>query len=86
MGEVSDKEDSRNMYTDRKTIRGPLPAITVGSVVEEVYTFREKEPFFKAGSQEWFSLNRAVPIKKARVLINKKIIFSILKKKTIIYS
>ena len=36
-------------YSDGKRLRAPLPAITVGAVVEEEYLERETEPFFAPG-------------------------------------
>lgn len=36
-------------YSDGKRLRAPLPAITMGAVVEEEYLERETEPFFAPG-------------------------------------
>ncbi len=69
LGEVADRQQTENLYTDRRTISGPLPAVTVGSRVEEVYVYSDKKPFFKGGNQEWYSFHRGIPIQKSRIVI-----------------
>ncbi len=58
-------------YSDGKTLRAPLPAVTQGVVVEEEYTERENEPFFAKGhvGSILFGQERA-PVEHSRVVFD----------------
>jgi tetratricopeptide (TPR) repeat protein/transglutaminase-like putative cysteine protease len=62
-------ESSPNIYSDRMRVRAPLPAVTVGAVVEQEIVIREKEPFFAAGSTYRFFFGRGVRVLKTRMVI-----------------
>jgi tetratricopeptide (TPR) repeat protein/transglutaminase-like putative cysteine protease len=50
-----DAEDE-GVYTDRRTLHGPLPAAEAGAVVEEVITIRETAPVLAAGVvRRWYA-------------------------------
>lgn len=70
VGEVSAKQNSPLLYSDRKMIKGPLPAIEVGCIVEEEYVYQDRSPFIKSGSQQSYRFNGTIPIKKSVVKID----------------
>ncbi len=47
--ESSVAEESSRTYSDRRLLRAPFPAVTVGSIVEEEITVGEHQPYFSAG-------------------------------------
>jgi tetratricopeptide (TPR) repeat protein len=63
-------QDSPNMFSDDKVLRGPLPAIAVGAVVEEEIETREVHPLFDHGRVERFSLSQQYPTRKLRMVID----------------
>ena len=56
------KENEDNVFSDRRDMRGPLPAIAPGSVVEEEETSKEIAPFFGAGSLKRIYFGRFAPV------------------------
>ncbi|MCP4137966.1 MAG: DUF3857 domain-containing protein [bacterium] len=70
LGEVAARQKSRLIYTDTRTIRGPMPAIEIGSIVEETYIQQDTIAFFKAGSRQWYTIGRNIPIKHAKLYID----------------
>jgi hypothetical protein len=44
------KESQDNVFSDRRVLRAPLPAVAPGSLVEEEEISKESAPFFGAGS------------------------------------
>jgi Flp pilus assembly protein TadD/transglutaminase-like putative cysteine protease len=48
--DASPKERDAEMYTDRKVVRAPLPAVAPGSVVEQEFVSKETAPLFSAGT------------------------------------
>ncbi|MGH9603327.1 MAG: DUF3857 domain-containing protein [Terriglobales bacterium] len=63
-------ENSDQVYTDRRAIRGPLPAIAAEAVVEEETVLRETAPLLPAGvvHEVYFAFN--VPRQRALVEIS----------------
>lgn len=58
-----------DMFEDGRILRGPLPAIGPGVIVEQFVTVREKTPFFDGGVVRFHGLDRGVPVLKARVTL-----------------
>ena len=56
--DASAREDASNLYSDRRVLRAPLPAIAPGSVVEEEFVVQETAPFFAAGTVQRIFLGR----------------------------
>jgi len=50
------QDEQSNIYSDRRVIRGPLPAVAPGSVVEQEIVVRESTPYFSAGALGRFFL------------------------------
>jgi Flp pilus assembly protein TadD len=70
LNDVPAHENSPDTYTDQRSFGGPLPAISVGAIVEEEVTIRDTAPFFAAGIVERSVLNRSVPVNKARIIVS----------------
>jgi tetratricopeptide (TPR) repeat protein len=56
-------------FTDRRVLRGPLPAITVGAVVEELIVTRETATLFASGTARRFFLGKSVPVRQVRLTL-----------------
>ena len=69
LGEYADDEAGPDVYGDRKTLKGPLPAIRVGSIVEELHVVRDREPEFAAGTSRSFVVGQRVPVQRTRVTL-----------------
>ncbi|MEO8064248.1 MAG: DUF3857 domain-containing protein [Pseudomonadota bacterium] len=58
------------VYDDDHVLEGPLPAVEIGSVIEEEITVRDEQPFFAAGSAYREFIGRPVPVLRTRVIID----------------
>lgn len=56
------REYSRDIFSDRRTLRAPLPAIAVGAVIEFESITRDNAPLSTAGTTHSFTLDSYVPI------------------------
>ena len=61
--------DDPTIYSDRKLLRAPLPAVTPGAVVEYVIEVEEKQPFFDRGIVSSFNLVSFSPMRQLRLSI-----------------
>lgn len=69
MGDAPDRENDDDQFTDRRRVRGPLPALGAGSVVEEMTTTRETAPAFASGARGSIYLSRFVPVHVSRFVV-----------------
>jgi hypothetical protein len=70
IGEVPAEQDTPNLFSDEKLLRGPLPAIVVGAIVEEEIETKEVRPLFDHGIVERFLLSQQYPVRKLRLVID----------------
>jgi transglutaminase-like putative cysteine protease len=56
--EAGAEERGSEVYSDRRVLRAPIPAVEPGAVVEEVVILRERAPEFEAGVARRFFLGR----------------------------
>ena len=63
-------DESLEIFSDNRVLRAPLPGIAVGSVVEQVITYKDRNPMFDAGMTDRFSFGRGVPVQQARLIID----------------
>ena len=63
-------EESEKLYTDRRVLRAPLPAIAPGSVVEEEEVISERAPLFGAGIVSLDYFGRNAPVQQARPVLD----------------
>ena len=61
---------ANQVYDDDHVLEGPLPAVEIGSVIEEEITVRDEKPFFAAGSAYREFIGRPVPVLHTRVIID----------------
>jgi transglutaminase-like putative cysteine protease len=64
------KEDESSIYSDRRVIRAPLPAVTPGSIIEEEEVTKETASFFGAGTVARFYFGRSAPVEHSRLLLD----------------
>jgi tetratricopeptide (TPR) repeat protein/transglutaminase-like putative cysteine protease len=57
------------LYSDRKVLQGPLPAVVADAIVEEVTVVRDLNPFFDAGAITRFWFGQVNPIRQVRLRI-----------------
>ncbi|MBN1209442.1 MAG: DUF3857 domain-containing protein [Myxococcaceae bacterium] len=55
--------------SDRRLLRGPLPAITEGAVVEQLIITRETESLFSSGAARRFFFGKEVPARRVRLTL-----------------
>jgi transglutaminase-like putative cysteine protease/tetratricopeptide (TPR) repeat protein len=60
---------SPDIYSDRRSLSAPLPAVSVGALVEIETVSKETRPFFDKGSTSHFYFGTDVPIRKARLVV-----------------
>ena len=58
------------MYDDDHKLEGPLPAVAMGAVIEEVVVVRDEKPFFPAGEVSREYVGRPVPVLHTRIVID----------------
>ena len=64
------REDQSKIYSDRRVIRAPLPAIAPGSVVEQEVVLKQSPPFLGAGAVRLFFFGRiSVPVQHTRLVL-----------------
>ena len=64
------REGSEDTYSDDRLHKVPLPAISVGAIVEEEAVCSDKQPFFSGGGTYIDSFTRYVPIVRAEVHVD----------------
>ena len=70
IGEAPTEQETPNLFSDQKLLRGPLPAIVVGAVVEEEIETREIRALFDHGIVERFLLAQQYAVRKLRLVID----------------
>jgi transglutaminase-like putative cysteine protease/tetratricopeptide (TPR) repeat protein len=64
------KEDEDQVYSDRRVLRAPLPAIAVGSLVEEEAIVTENKALFGSGTVARSYFGRSVPVHFTRLTLD----------------
>jgi Flp pilus assembly protein TadD len=70
LSDVPAHQNSPETYSDQRTYGGPLPAISVGAIVEEEIVSRDTAPFFAAGQVVRLGMKRWAPVNKYRVVLS----------------
>ncbi|MGO9113195.1 MAG: DUF3857 domain-containing protein [Thermoguttaceae bacterium] len=63
-------EQEPNVWSDRKILRAPLPAVRPGTVAETEVVLREVQPYFAQGVVKHFALALFYPVRKLRLIID----------------
>ncbi|HEX8616093.1 MAG TPA: DUF3857 domain-containing protein [Thermoanaerobaculia bacterium] len=66
---IDDAEDEPAMFTDTRILSGPLPAVAPGSVVEQLITYRERNPLYDAGIAARHPFGRWVESRQSRLTL-----------------
>ncbi len=64
------RQSSSDLYTDQRVVRAPLPAVTVGAVVEQEVVVTETSPFFDAGNLHRYYIGNGARTIASRVVID----------------
>jgi len=70
LAEAGSKSDEQDSYTDSKELKGPLPALMPGAVVEETIEIPETQPLFAAGIAGAVALTWNVPVAHSRIILD----------------
>jgi tetratricopeptide (TPR) repeat protein len=70
IAEAPVSDDDPDVFSDRRRVRAPLPAVGVGAVVEEEIRVADRTPLFTAGTQYRFLLGSSVPVRRLRVTVD----------------
>jgi tetratricopeptide (TPR) repeat protein len=70
IGDAAARETDSKIYSDRRVLRAPLPAMTAGAIVEEEFIEKENAPIFGAGTVSEFYFGRNVPVTRARLVLD----------------
>ena len=68
--EAPSPEESLDIFSDNRVIRAPLPAVAVGSVVEQLITYKSKESLYDAASSDIFFFGSFYPVHRARLVVD----------------
>src|SRR5258708_29316415 len=60
-------EESLDIFSDNRILPAPLPGVGVGSLVEQLITYKDKNPMVEAGRTGRFFFGRPVPLPPARL-------------------
>jgi hypothetical protein len=63
-------DENEKTYGDGRTVRAPLPAIAVGSVVEEEEVLKESAPMFGTGIVALVYFGRNVPVQHSKLTLD----------------
>src|SRR5258708_7297443 len=70
LSETPAPEESLDIFSDNRILRAPLPGVGVGSVVEQLITYKDKNPMVEAGRTGRFYFGRAVPVHRAGLVLD----------------
>jgi len=69
ISEAPAAEESLEMFSDNRIVRAPLPAVATGSVIEQLISYKDKNPMYDAGTSDRFYFGRWVPVHQARLVL-----------------
>lgn len=62
--------DAPDIYGDARYLRGPIPSVTIGSIVDETIVTKATRPFFLGGSTQCVLLQLGVPRDQVEVFVD----------------
>lgn len=69
LGDAQEPDESREMFGDRRLVRGPLPMLRVGAVAEVEIRVHEHRPFAASGLRHTLPLSWNVPVHRSRLQV-----------------
>jgi len=70
VGEFPLAQSQPHTFVDTRVLRGPLPAVAPGAVVEVQIMTRDMAPFFQAGRVGYFVFGASVPVLETRLVLD----------------
>lgn len=70
LADTSPADREPETLSDQLLVRGPLPAIVPGAVVEQLITTRETESVFSSGAVRRFFIGKEVPVRRVRLTLD----------------
>ena len=67
--EVAQDGTGDDIYSDRRTLSAPFPAVQIGSIVEEMIEIKGSRPYFAAGTSEQWDLTGYQKQKMRRMMV-----------------
>lgn len=67
LGEYATQSGQEAVYSDQKTLRGPLPQLAKGAIAEVLIIRRETSPFSRSGVSGGVGLSQPFPVHRTRV-------------------
>jgi len=67
--QAADAVDSPDIFSDTRVLRGPIPAVAPGSLVEQTITYREKNPLYAAGVTARHQFTRWAETRQSRLIL-----------------
>ncbi|MEO8381101.1 MAG: DUF3857 domain-containing protein [Acidobacteriota bacterium] len=67
--QAADASETPDMFSDTRVLRGPMPAVAPGSLVEQTITYREKNPLYAAGVTARHQFTRWAETKQSRLIL-----------------
>ena len=68
--EAAAPEESLDIFSDNRVIRAPLPAVAVGSVIEQLITYKSKESLYDSASSDVFFFGSFQPVHRSRLVVD----------------
>ena len=68
--EAPARDESLDIFSDNRIFRAPLPAMSAGCVVEQVVTWKDRNPLFDAGTSGHMQFGRYAPVQQSRLMID----------------
>ena len=68
--ESAARDESPDIFSDNRILRAPLPGMAAGVVVEQVITYRDRNPLFDTGTTGRLVFGRYVPVDRTRLVID----------------
>ncbi len=65
-----DVEESANIFSDSRKLDAPLPRLVPGAIVEEEFSYHDREPMLAAGTTRAFGIGRDMPVYQEIVSLN----------------
>jgi tetratricopeptide (TPR) repeat protein len=68
--EAPARDASLDIFSDNRIFRAPLPSMAAGSIVEQVITWKDRNPLFDTGTSGRMQFGRFAPVQQTRFVID----------------
>lgn len=68
--EAPARDESLDIFSDNRIFRAPLPSMAAGSIVEQVITWKDRNPLFDTGTSGQMQFGRFAPVEQTRLIID----------------